>query len=82
MIKLFGCSSHNLKYYFNRTFFAVKPRNGERYALAVLIGTENDELTRLGFFSHERRFNVHHGNGWVQVSFAYDFKHFLVSFLK
>ena len=82
VIQLFGCGSHNLKYNFNRTLFAVKARDGERDTLAVLIGAENDELTRLGFFSHERRFNFHHCNGWVQVSFAYDLKHFLVSFLK
>ena len=82
MIQLFGGSAHNLKDNFNRTLFAVKARDGERDTLAVLIGAENDELTRFGFFSHERRFNVHHGNGWVQVSFAYDLKHFLVSFLK
>ena len=82
MIQLFGGSAHNLKDNFNRAFLAVKARDGERDTLAVFIGAENDELTRFGFFSHERRFNVHHGNGWVQVSFAYDLKHFLVSFLK
>ena len=82
MIQLFGGSAHNLKYNFNRTLLAVKARNGKRNTLAVFIGAEDNELTRLGFFSHKRRFNIHHGNGWVQVSFAYDFKHFTVSFLK
>ena len=81
VVKLFGCCPHYLKDDPYGSLFTVEACNGKRYALAVVVGTQDNELTRLCLFGNKRRLNIHKRNRRIKTAFVYDFKHFLLSFL-
>ena len=62
--------------------FAVIACYGNRSTLALLIQTEDDELTCLGVLCDQRSFDLEQANALciVQKSFLYDFKHLVTSY--
>ena len=54
---------------------AVEIGNGERDALAVRVGTQDDELSRLCLFRNRGRMNAHERYGRIQRSFFKNFVH-------
>ena len=77
VVELFCCSSYYLENNSNCTCAAVKISNSERDTLAVLISSENDELTGLCLLSDLGCSDLHKGNSRVETSFFKYFKHCL-----
>ena len=62
----------------NGTFFPVITGDGQGNALSHLVDAENDELTGLCLTGDKGRFDLHQGDGSVQLLLANDFIHVLI----
>jgi len=66
VVELFGGSAHHLKNDGDAPFFPVIIRDRQGDAFTLAIRTQNDKLTRLRLFGHQRGFHLHQGDGGVQ----------------
>ena len=57
------------------TLLRIMSCHSQGDSLSVLIGTEDDELTRLRLASNQRSLNDKPRHGFIQTSFAYDLIH-------
>ena len=62
----------------NGTFFPVITGDGQGNTLSHLVDAENDELTGLCLTCDKGRFDLHQGDGSVQLLLANDFIHVLI----
>ena len=81
-VQHFGGAAGSLYHNGNGAFFAVIACYGNRSTLALLIQTEDDELTCLRVLCDQRSFDLEQANALciVQKSFLYDFKHLITSY--
>ena len=70
-----GGEAHLLEDDGNGALLPVIAGDGQGNTLTLFINAEDDELTGLGLLGNEGGFDVHEGDGGVQLFFANDFIH-------
>ncbi len=73
-----GGEAHLLENDGNGALLPVIAGNGQGDPLAHLVDAENDELTGLGLPGNEGGFDVHEGDGGIQLFLANDLIHVLI----
>ena len=74
-VQLDGSSADNLENDGDSALLTVKTGDGQRDALAILIHTQDDELTGLSLLGDQGSLDLQQGDGGVQGLFRYDAIH-------